>query len=511
MRVKELKAKILQGKADADAIEQEFTRLAGDLAKLYTDSFAAVDAAEDLSETARKTIKMDILTLNHELPEPELYRKGLAAGNCVDATSLKAALDSWQPMEALVGILTGLGIQINNALQVQYGEEEWRKLTARHPTECMMTRGAAFMAMADKVPGLMEALAGRDDINIYAEQDKIQFDPQKSLAEKEGIIPAYAGLPLLQQAAEFNGSFSSLEAQTPILQTIKNADIPQDLKARWSGKALSGEITSPAMARALIENVPDLPAETHPIMERFILMQPYAPVDAVASAEEARTFALEIAGWRNFSTVSDPGMAPVENLIKVDIAGAASGNQEYDRGISNQMKPDVHRSVYVINGEELRHSDAEEVSRSLRRAMPSENAAKLVSSIVSQRSFEFLRELGKQVYPANGEPLPPEVKTSMVKMATRDFLTGGLLHIDLAIRNQSNTEYTVTVRNGKATIVASETVGLASGLPNDAQGNARLCGKARYTLQFECDLLGPDGKSPRIETVHLSQQLLPAE
>jgi len=42
-------------------------------------------------------------------------------------------------------------------------------------------------------------------------------------------------------------------------------------------------------------------------------------------------------------------------------------------------------------------------------------------------------------------------------------------------------------------------------------GFAKLFCKARYTLRFECDLLGQDGQSPRIETVHLSQRLLPAE
>ena len=155
------------------------------------------------------------------------------------------------------------------------------------------------------------------------------------------------------------------------------------------------------------------------------------------------------------------------------------------------------------------HSDAEEVTRSLRRAMPTENAAKMVSSIINQRSFVPLNGLGMQLNPANGQPLPPDVLANMTKMASRDIQTGSLLHYDLGNRGENS--YKVTVQNGRASIEVSETVGLDSGLNAGGVGFAKLFGKARYTLRFECDLLGQDGQSPRIETVHLSQRLLPAE
>ena len=99
----------------------------------------------------------------------------------------------------------------------------------------------------------------------------------------------------------------------------------------------------------------------------------------------------------------------------------------------------------------------------------------------------------------------------MTKLATRNSGTGGILHHDLASSNQAGFDFKVTVQNGRASIEMSETVGLDSGLNLGGEGLPKLFGKARFTLHFECDLLGNDGQSPRIETMHFSQQLLPAE
>ncbi len=505
--VRKLRSDIMTGKTDANAIDQEFDKLAEKLAKAYTDSFAAVDEAVGLSEETRKAMKMDILSLTNDKPRPELYRKGIAAGLSVDATPLKAALDSGKPKEELISILTTLGTQINNALHLQFGDEEWMKLITKS-NECMTTHAMAFMAMVDRVPGLREALAGRNDINIFDENERIRSDPNASEEIKGGITVALAGIPRVGQTGAFSGELSSIQAKSQILTVLKNADIPQDLKSSWTEKTMSGEITSPATAQALVDNVPGLPAETRPLMEKFILMQSYAPNNAEASAQKARKQAQEMAGWRNFDTAADQNMAPIDNLIKGNITATLTNDQQFDRGISSQMMIDAHRDTYTINGEVMAHPNPEEVARSVRRSMPTENAAKMVSSIINQRSFAPVNGLGMQVDTVTGQNLPPDVLASMTKMASRS-ITNGLLHVDQGARGDTN--YKVTVQNGRATIEMSEIVGLDSGLSLGEEGLPKLFGKARFTLRFDCDLLGHDGQSPSIETVHFSQQLLPAE
>ena len=82
-----------------------------------------------------------------------------------------------------------------------------------------------------------------------------------------------------------------------------------------------------------------------------------------------------------------------------------------------------------------------------------------------------------------------------------------MLHFDLSSRNQGDVDCKVTVQDGRAHIEMSETVGLDSGLGTDVNGQAKLVGKARYTLRFECDL----GTPPSILSVNLKQQILPIE
>ena len=508
-KVNKLKDKIMSGKIDANDLEQKFDSLAEDLAKPYVDSFAELDAADGLSEETRRVLKMDILTTK-DLPLPGLVSKGIAAGQNVDATHLKAALDTGLPKETIVASLTALGAQVNEALKAQYSHEEWIKLT-NDPAQHRNLQGIAVMVALDKVPGLKEALLSRQDFNIAEENMAMRVNPHVSPLEKGGMAAATSGFLRLLQSAQYNSSYTAMQAQTQVLNVFKDSDIPQELKTRWTEKVMSGEISSPAMARALTENVPGLSAEARPLMEKFILMQSYAPDDAEASANRARAQAQEMAGWANFDTAVDLEMAPVAGMVKDDITASLTQGQEFDRGISSQLKHDANRSVFTVNGEVMSHADAEEVSHSLRRALPTENAAKLVSSITNQRSFGPLNGLGMQVNPTTGQPLPDNMLAVMTKMATRNIMAGGLLHYDLASTHQGETAYTVTVRNGRATIEISESVGLDSGLNIGAEGFAKLFGKARYTLRFECDLLGQDGQSPSIESVQLSQQLLPAE
>ncbi len=509
-KVRDLQDKIMLGKLDANDLEQQFDRLAEDLAKQYTDSFAAVDAANWLSEEAKTILKMDILT-SKDLPDPELVRKGLAAGSGVNAGELKATLDAGLPKETILASLTALGAQANAAIRRQFDQNELTRLSRKNISGYRFLQSVAVMAAIDKVPGLKEALSARQDINIMAENFKVRANPDASPEVQGGIAAAAAGVVRLFEAQNFSADLRAMQAKTEVLNVFGEVGIPQDLKARWTAKVLSGEISSPAMARALVENVPGLSEETRPLMEKFILMQPYDPGHAEASAQKARAQAQEMAGWGNFDTAVDLNMAPVAGMVKDDITASLMQGQEYDRGISTQMKKDANRGVYTVNGEVMDHSDGETAARSIRRAMPTENAAKLVSSIVNQRAFVPLNGLGMQVNPATGDPLPQNILANMTKMATRN-IAGGLLHYDLSSSQQGDIAYTVTVRNGRAVIEASENVGLDSGL-NQSGGNgfAKIFGKARYTLRFECDLLGLDGQSPRIESVQLSQQLLPVE
>ncbi|MBP3731398.1 MAG: hypothetical protein J6I40_08020 [Mailhella sp.] len=509
-QVEELESKIMSGKLDANDLERQFDRLAENLAKQYVDSFAAVDAVGWLSEETKTILKMDILT-SKDLPDPELVRKGLAAGYGVNAGQLKAALDTGLPKEMIIASLTALGAQANAALREQFDQAAWAQFTRKNPSGLRYIQGVAVMAAIDKVPGLKEALSARQDINIMEENFRMRADPHASLEEQGGIAASAAGVVRLREAAQYNADFQAMQAQTPVLNVFRDADVPQDLKARWIEKTMRGEISSPAMARALVENVPGLSAETRPLMEKFILMQPYDPDHAEDSAGKARAQAQEMAGWRNFDTTVDLEMTPVAGMVKDDISASLTQGQQYDRGISRQMKMDAHRGVYTINGEVMDRSDGETVARALNRAMPTEKAAELVSSIVNQRTFGPLNGLGMQVNPTTGEPLPQDLLANMTKMATRNIANGGLLHYDLSSSQQGDVAYTVTVLNGRAVIEASESVGLNSGLNNGGDGFAKLFGKARFTIRFECDLLGQDGQSPRIETVHISQQLLPVE
>ncbi|MCR5562254.1 MAG: hypothetical protein K6F46_02615 [Desulfovibrio sp.] len=244
-------------------------------------------------------------------------------------------------------------------------------------------------------------------------------------------------------------------------------------------------------------------------MERYILLQSYAPADAGASAQKAQLFAQEMAGWRNFDTAGDQAMAPVANWVREDLSNSLYAGQNFDRGISDQMKLDVQRADITLNGAEMKHADGDDVAKSLRRIMPTEDAAKLVSAILNQRTFSYVGTLSTQMNAETGKPLPQEVLGGLTKMASRNILQAmennlpPMLHFDL--NNQADHDFRVTVQNGRAHIEMSETVGLDSGLGTDANGQAKLVGKARYTLTFECDL----GTPPSILSVDLRQRILP--
>ena len=349
-KLHKLQNKIDLGTIEAKNMAQEFQKLTQTRAKGYVDAFAAVDAAPNLSAETKTALKMEILT-SPDLPKAELFRKGLAAGQEVDASGLKAALDAGSSKNEILSILITLGMEVGTALRQQYSQEEWIALVNGNPAEVRATQGAAFMSMLDKVPGLKEALGQRQDLNILDEMEEIRFS-QTSDVVKDGAILAKTGYMRVAELPPHLQDFATMQAQSQMLHTIQQADIAQELKTRWSAKVMNGEIANPAMSQALLTNVPQLAPEARPIMERFILMQSYAPPKAADSAQKAQGFAQEMAHWQNFNTATDLDMAPVANYIQQDMTASLYEAQEFDnRGISNQLKLDASRGNYTINGE----------------------------------------------------------------------------------------------------------------------------------------------------------------
>ncbi|MBQ9407158.1 MAG: hypothetical protein IJU37_10550 [Desulfovibrio sp.] len=508
-QLQKLQKKVDLGTVAANAMTQEFNKLAENRARAYTDAFTAVDAAPNLSAECKTAMKMEILT-SPDLPKAEHFHKGIAAGQQVDATALKEALDAGSPPQEVRAILVMLGQKIGTALQQEYGPEGWAALVNDSPGDVRATQGAAFMAMLDTVPGLREALSQRQDLNIHDEMNAMQLnEPDASI--RAGAMLVKFGYGRLTEMPLSMQDFATMQAQSQILNTIRQADIPQELKTSWCAKVVSGAIANMAMAQALIANVPQLAPETRPIMESFILMQSYDPHTATVSAQKAQAFAQEMADWRNFNTAEDPDMAPVANYIQQDITSSLYGGQQFDNhGISSQLKLDAPRGDYTINGEVLHYTNANAVAGALRRAMPTEQATKLVSALINQSSFAVIYSMGMQMNKSTGGPLPNEVQNSMAKMASCDVQQhGGVLLIDMSNAAQGEKRYKVTVQNGRANIEMSNVFGLNGGLGIVENGTLKYPGKARYTLHFECNLLGQDGQSPSIESVHLQQEFVP--
>ena len=306
------------------------------------------------------------------------------------------------------------------------------------------------------------------------------------------------------------------EMKTETVTMIQNADIPQDLKARWIEKARNGEISGTAQAQSLIENVPGLPAEVQPMMERSILLRSYAPDSAGKSSNDAHKLAQEFSKWGNFNSADEPVMAPVNEWFSGNISNTLYEGQTYDEnGISSQLKLDAPRGTYTINGTVLNRQKGDVVADAIIKAMPTKEAAKMVSASVNQRSFSPINALGMQFDEIAGAPLAPELKSCLGKMAARDITDsngGGPVHIDLGaqFKNLADNRYTVSVEGNKVHIELSELVGLDAGVGAGADSKPRLGGLARYTVHFECDL-GPNGKNPHIESIHFQQELLPYE
>ena len=160
-----LQKRLLTENANPETATQEFSNLVTQTAKSYVDSLKAVDDNADLSTAAKKVLKQEIL--NSESPNPDLIKKGFAAGKNVNATELKIALEQGCSQDALINILMNLGKKLNEELAKQYSQEEWTALATRKAPELRMTQGAAFMAMVDDVPGLRETLGTRANADIF--------------------------------------------------------------------------------------------------------------------------------------------------------------------------------------------------------------------------------------------------------------------------------------------------------------------------------------------------------
>ena len=499
-----------------EGLEPYFNTLADNLAQQYRNAFDAVDSVQTLSAETKMTMKMDILKSTPHL-DTEFYGAGIAAASNVQVDALKYALDNAAPRQTVLGLLENLGRSINQAIITRLSPDEVAEAFNDNMAKLQKAQGAAFLAILDRVPGLRTALLQRQDLDVNGEATRILTDRFTNEFKKRDILAIKVGFERMLEGPQATADFAKMQTQTPILNLIKNADIPQELKTSWCAKVVSGAIANTAMAQALIDNVPQLPAETRPIMEQYILMQSYAPETAQASAQNAQAFAQEMAPWRNFNSAQeqDQDMAPLANLIKQDITTTIYADQEYDNfGISDLLLADAPRGDYTINGQEF-HKDGQAVATTLRRLPITTEATKLVSSLITQRPLHAIASLGLQTNPLTDEPLADNVLNSTSKMASRN-VANGLLHRPLTTYDMDGSvEFHVTLQNGRAQITVSELVGLdpgqEPGLDDDANGVPKFPGKARYTLQFECDLLGENGHSPSIESVHLRQEFLPVQ
>ncbi len=301
-----------------------------------------------------------------------------------------------------------------------------------------------------------------------------------------------------------------------IVTKIQLANIPENLKNRWIEKARNGAISGEAMLQSLIENVPNLPDKFQPFMERNILLHSYAPKSAEKSLADARKLAEELSRWDNFDSSDEKsGMASVNEWYLEDISNSLYNDQTFDEnGISSQLKLDAPRGFYtindtVINGRAMpnKREAGTAVADAISKAMPTKEAAQMVSAIVNQRSFAPINMLSMQL------GLEPKITDCLGKMASRDITgAGGMVHVDLSAHfpTLADNYYTVSIKNNKVHIELSELVGLDAGVGAGADSKPRLGGLARYTVHFECDL-GQNGKNPHIESIHFQQELLPYE
>lgn len=219
-RLREVESSVVRGQVAPDAVEEAFSNLAEELAEQYRVAFQAVDADQTLSEQTRKALKMWILKSH-----PSNCGKAIQAGKTVDVTGLKNALAGNAARDEVNSILSGLGMQLNDALKNALGEDAWAAMNRDHARDIEALQVAAFLAMFSKEKvsinneekTILEVLRSRGELNVYDAMRDIQNGEGQSEAAKRGALAIERGYSTLTRLPDFSEDFDQMQRPNQIV------------------------------------------------------------------------------------------------------------------------------------------------------------------------------------------------------------------------------------------------------------------------------------------------------
>lgn len=218
-RLRELESSVVRGQVAQDAVEGAYLDLADTLAEQYRGAFQTVDADQTLSEQTKKALKMLMLKSN-----PSNCSTAIQAGKSVDVTALKNALAGNEGGNAVNPILSGLGVQLNDALKNALGEDAWAAMNRDHARDIEALQVAAFLAMFSKEKvsinneekTLLEVLRSRGELNVFDAMTGIQNDQGQSEAAKRGAYVIERGYSTLTRLQEYSEDFDNMQRPNQI-------------------------------------------------------------------------------------------------------------------------------------------------------------------------------------------------------------------------------------------------------------------------------------------------------
>ncbi|MCR5562461.1 MAG: hypothetical protein K6F46_03680 [Desulfovibrio sp.] len=220
IRLRELESSVVRGQVAQNAVAEAFSNLAEELAEQYRVAFQAVDADQTLSEQTRKALKMWILKSH-----PSNCSTAIQAGKNVNVTELKNALAGNAAREEVNRILSGLGVQLNDALKNALGEDAWAAMNRDHARDIEALQVAAFLAMFSKEKvsinneekTLLEVLRSRTELNVFDAMRGIQNDEGQSEAAKRGAYAIERGYSTLTQLPDLSEEFDQMQRPNQII------------------------------------------------------------------------------------------------------------------------------------------------------------------------------------------------------------------------------------------------------------------------------------------------------
>ena len=219
-RLRELESSVVRGQVAQNAVAEAFSNLAGELAEQYRVAFQAVDADQTLSEQTKKALKLGMLKSH-----PSNCSTAIQAGKNVNVTDLKNALAGNAARDEVNRILSGLGVQLNDALKNALGEDAWAAMNRDHARDIEALQVAAFLAMFSKEKvsinneekTLLEVLRSRTDLNVFDAMRGIQNDEGQSEAAKRGAYAIERGYSTLTQLPDHSEEFDQMQRPNQII------------------------------------------------------------------------------------------------------------------------------------------------------------------------------------------------------------------------------------------------------------------------------------------------------